>query len=64
MEVQKMSKYEQIEEVLGECFDPELLPKLEKSWKAFYCEPTKYAGTVVVDMVNQWIDEQPARYVS
>ena len=48
-----MSKNEQIEEVLGECFDPELLPKLEKSWKAYYCEPTKYAGTVVVDLVNK-----------
>ena len=57
-----MNKYEEIEEVLGECFDPELLPKMEKSWKAFYNEPQKYARTVVVDMVNQWIDEQPVRY--
>lgn len=57
-----MNKYEEIEEVLGECFDPELLSEMEKSWKAFYNEPQKYAGTVVVDMVNQWIDEQPVRY--
>lgn len=57
-----MTKYDEIEEVLGECFDAELLPKMEKAWNAFYNAPQAYAGTVVVDMVNQWIDEQPVRY--
>ena len=57
-----MDKYSQIESVLGECFDPELLPEMEKMWGAFYKTPDKYAGTVVVDMVNQWIDEQPVRW--
>lgn len=57
-----MTKYEQLEQILGECFDPELLPKIEKDWNAFYTDPEKYAGTVVVKMVNQYIDEQPVRF--
>lgn len=56
-----MQKYEEIEDVLGECFDPRLLPQLEHGWNEFYNNPSKYAGTVVVEMVNQWIDEQPVR---
>lgn len=56
-----MSKYEEIENVLGECFDAELLPQMEHDWNAFYNNPSKYTGTVVVEMVNQWIDEQPVR---
>ena len=55
------AKYDQLEEVLGECFDIELLPKIEEDWNAFYNDPEAYAGTVVVDMVNQYIDEQPVR---
>lgn len=54
--------YERIEAVIGECFDPALLPKIEEEWKAFYRNPEKYAGTEVVKMVDQWIDEQPLRY--
>ena len=55
-------KYEQIESVLGECFDPRLLDKLETEWKAFYENPEKYRGTVIVDMVNLWIDSQQTRW--
>ena len=57
-----MEKYEQIERVLGECFDPELLTKIEEDWNEFYNNPEKYEGTVVVAMVNQYIDEQPVRF--
>lgn len=57
-----MKKYWILEKVLGEPFDSRLLPKMRKAWKAFYEDPEAYAGTVVVDMVNQWIDEQPARW--
>lgn len=53
----KEEKYNQLEKVLGECFDSELLPELEFNWRAFYNEPEKYNGSVVVAMVNQWIDE-------
>lgn len=57
-----MSKYWILEEVLGEPFDSRLLPKMEHDWNAFYNNPKAYAGTIVVDMVNQWIDEQPVRW--
>lgn len=57
-----MAKYNELEDVLGECFDIGLLPKMEKAWRAFYEEPRKYAGTVVVEMVNQWIDKQPLNW--
>lgn len=57
-----MKKYWILEKVLGEPFDSRLLPKMRKAWKAFYEDPEAYAGTVVVDMVNQWIDEQPVRW--
>ena len=57
-----MDKYERIEAVVGECFDPALLPKLQEAWREFYDNPEKYAGTVVAKMVDQWIDEQPARW--
>lgn len=56
-----MAKYDQLERVLGECFDPALLPKIEKDWNAFYNDPERYIGTVVIAMVNQYIDEQPVR---
>lgn len=56
-----MDKYEQLEKVLGECFDPALLPEIEDKWNEFYNNPEAYVGTVVVKMVNQWIDEQPVR---
>ena len=32
--------------------------ELQHDWKAFYNDPVKYQGTVVVDMVNQWADEK------
>lgn len=57
-----MNKYEQLEKVLGECFDPELLPKMEQKWNEFYNNPEKYSGTIIVKMVNQWIDEQPIKF--
>lgn len=57
-----MSKYDVIEDILGECFDAELLTAMQREWKAFYNAPEKYRGTIVVDMVNQWIDGQPVRY--
>lgn len=56
------SKYNQIEAVLGEGFDPELLPKMEQEWKTFYNNPEQYRGTVIINMVNQWIDESPLRW--
>ena len=31
---------------------------MENDWNAFYNNPSRYANTVVVDMVNQWIDEK------
>ena len=31
--------------------------RLIKDWRAFCTEPSKYIGTVVVDMVNQYINE-------
>ena len=30
---------------------------IAEEWAAFYDEPEKYAGSVVVDMVNQFLDE-------
>lgn len=56
-----LKKYNQIESVLGECFDIQLLEKLHKEWRAFYENPEKYRDTVVVEMVNLWIDSQPIR---
>lgn len=53
-----MTKYEQLEKVLGECFDPALLPAIEEDWNEFYNNPEKYEGTVVVKMVNKYIDDQ------
>ena len=30
---------------------------LEEDWKAFYDEPSKYAGTIVIDMVLEYLHE-------
>lgn len=53
-----LDKYTEIENVLGECFDINMLTEMENDWNAFYNNPSRYANTVVVDMVNQWIDEK------
>lgn len=53
-----LDKYIEIENVLGECFDINMLTEMENDWNAFYNNPSRYANTVVVDMVNQWIDEK------
>lgn len=53
-----LDKYNEIENVLGECFDIHLLTEMEHDWNAFYNNPSQYANTVVVDMVNKWIDEK------
>lgn len=50
--------YEKLREVLGRDFDPDLIPQIEKMWNAFYENPQKYKNTVVVAMVNLWIDNQ------
>ena len=50
--------YKKLRDVLGRDFDPDLMPKIEKMWKAFYENPQRYKNTVVVAMVNLWIDNQ------
>lgn len=32
--------------------------ELRQDWGAFYDNPLKYRGSVVVDMVNKWADEK------
>lgn len=54
---EREQKYNKLEDVLGEPFDPELVPEIEKDWNAFYKDPEKYKGTAVPKMVNQYIDE-------
>jgi hypothetical protein len=38
--------------------------ELEKYWKAFFDDCEKYEGTVVVDMVNLWADDELKRLES
>ncbi len=47
-----------LEEVLGRPVSESVAIRMESQWAAFYEEPEKYKGTVVVDMVNLWIDEK------
>ena len=54
-------KYNELEDSLGEPFDPMLMPNIKKDWKAFYKEPKKYKDTLASKMVNQYIDEKPFR---
>lgn len=58
-----MEKYERIEAVLGECFDPALLPGIEEEFGAFFDNPEGFLGTEMVETVNNWIDQQPLRWV-
>ena len=51
--------YSRVQKVLGredlDYWDVHEL--IAEEWAAFYDEPEKYAGSVVVDMVNQFLDE-------
>ncbi len=55
----KSKKAKEVERVLGiELVDERKdLEALREEWKAFFSQPSKYTGTCVVDMVNQWYAE-------
>ena len=54
-----MDLYNRIKKVLGredlDYWDVHEL--IAEEWAAFYDEPEKYAGSVVVDMVNKFLDD-------
>lgn len=47
-----------IEEVLANKISDEALDLIYNDWKAFYTEPRKYKGTVVVNMILQYLEEE------
>lgn len=52
-----MSKQALIENVLDRFLTSKELESLERDWKAFYNDPCKYRGTVVVELVNSYLSE-------
>ncbi len=54
----RLDKYTQVENVLGECFNIDLLDRMKVDWLAFYTHPSKFKDTIVVDMIKSWIEEQ------
>lgn len=52
-----MSKQALIENVLDRFVTSAELKALESDWKAFYNDPCKYKGTVVVELVNSYLDK-------
>lgn len=46
-----------IENQLGTILKPEEYDRLEKDWFAYSTNPQNYEGSVVVEMVRQWIRE-------
>lgn len=56
---ERQQKYNEMEDILGESFDPDLVGEIEKDWNAFYKDPKKYKGTVVPELVNHYIDQHP-----
>lgn len=50
-----MTKRELIESVLGvELFEVEI-ELLKIDWKAFYVNPEKYKGTIVVELIREYL---------
>ena len=41
-----------IENMLDMCLSQKQLEKIKEGWNAFYNDPLKYEGTIVVDMVR------------
>lgn len=46
-----------IENQLGTILKPEEYDKLKEDWFAYSTNPQNYEGSVVVEMVRQWIRE-------
>ena len=52
-----MNKQALIENVLDMWLSFKQLETIEKDWKAFYNDPLKYKGTVIVEMIKQDLQE-------
>ena len=56
-EILKREKKVLIENVLGTQLTEEQLADVEINWNAFYKEPDKYRNSVVIDMVNLFLQD-------
>lgn len=52
-----MNKQAMIENVLDMWLSQNQLEMIKRDWKAFYDNPLKYKGTVIVEMVKQDLQE-------
>lgn len=53
-----MNKQTLIENILDMWLSQKQLEKIEDGWKAFYNDPLKYKGSVVIDMIKLDLQEE------
>ena len=52
-----MNKRESVSRVLGREITDTEVELIHDDWKAFYNEPVKYSNSIVISMVNQYLDK-------
>lgn len=52
-----LDKSELLTRILGKPIDWVYFYQLKRGWEAFYRNPEKYEGTIVIDCINLWAED-------
>lgn len=56
--VTKFAEKDKVEEILGRTISDSIYEQLSIDWRAFAKDPEIFRDSVVLDLINHWVNEQ------